>query len=143
MSLFSWMFSKSRNFTNKYVLCMKLIHFEWKTVYIHLWFGTYYIGTDFYFTGSTKVYSTQFSTTSSIGLISMNKVDLLPVNTDFSKDTHTMCENMVEGFRKNDNVFKNSVLQTLIGFLFLICYIFFFTYLYLKCFRGTTKATII
>lgn len=54
-----------------------------------------------------------------------------------------MCENIVHSFRKNDNVFKNSVLKALKGFLFLICCIFLFTYLYLKYFRRTAKATII
>lgn len=106
---------------------------------IHLWTSTYYIGAAFYFTGSTKEHYNQYST----GSISTKRVVLLPVNTNFPKDAQTMCENIVDGFRKNDNVFKNSGLIALTAFLFLICCIFLITYLYLKCFRRTTKATII
>lgn len=54
-----------------------------------------------------------------------------------------MCENIVYSFWKNDNVFKNSVFKVLKGFLFLICCIFLFIYLYLKYFRRIIKEIII
>lgn len=94
-------------------------------------------------TSSTKVHSTQFSITSLIGFISTKQLFFYTLTQTFPRILTQSVKIQQTVFEKNDNVFKNSVVKTLTGFLFLICCIFFFTYLYLKCFRRTTKATII
>lgn len=87
------------------------------------------------FTGSTKIYSTQFSSTFSTVLV-LNKTVYFPsVNTDFSEPSTKISDTTVGNLLLNNDLLKNSVLIALFGIFVLICSIFVIAYIYFKCLK--------
>lgn len=88
-----------------------------------------------YFTGSTKTYSTQFSTMFST-ILMLNKTEYFQSETtDFLKPSTKTSDTTKNILLQNNDLLKNSALITLFGIFVLICSIFVIAYIYFKCLK--------
>lgn len=95
-----------------------------------------------FFSGSTKTYSTQFSTTFPT-IPMLNKTVYFPsVTTDFPKPTTKISVTTKDNYsHKSSDLLKNSVVITLFGIFVMICSIFVFAYIYFKCLKKNHNAS--
>lgn len=87
------------------------------------------------FTGSTKKYSTQFSTTFSTVLIFNKTAYFSSVTTDFPESSTKISDTTLNNLLFNNDLLKNSVLIALFGVFVLICSIFVIAYIFFNCLR--------
>lgn len=87
------------------------------------------------FTGSTKIYSTQFSSTFSTVLVLNKTAHFQSVTTDFLEPSTKISDTTVGNLLLNNDLLKNSVLIALFGVFVLICSIFVIAYIYFKCLK--------
>lgn len=89
-----------------------------------------------YFTGSTKTYSTQFSTIFLKSILMLNKTEFFQSETtDFLKPSTKTSDTTKNILLQDNDLLKNSALITLFGIFVLICSIFVIAYIYFKCLK--------
>lgn len=94
-----------------------------------------------YFTGSTKTYSTQFSTIFST-ILMLNKTEFFQSETtDFLKPSTKTSDTTKNILLQNNDLLKNSALINLFGVFVLVCSIFVIAYIYFKCHRKNHNAS--
>lgn len=94
-----------------------------------------------YFTGTTRIHAENFTSTTSIGMISLKAVFYSPVTleTSTSSKKNTYMYTAVYHYPQNIGLLKNTVFIGLFGVFILIFSVFVFAYIYFKCFKKNSN----
>lgn len=94
-----------------------------------------------YFTGTTRIHAEKFTSTTSIGMISLKAVFYPPVTLETSTSSKkiTYMYTAVYHYPQNIGLLKNTVFIGLFGVFILIFSVFVFAYIYFKCFKKNSN----